>query len=170
MGGVFCKKSGKWGVFFCKKSEPFLNAGCIMYSISIFILHFTYSGDAYVPNAPPAYGPGLTHPLSKISGYTTVVDCLPASTDVYRRQQAACSVHGNVHFRACVRRFYGFTTPCWLPPYLVAPCDQLGDAIASTGCRNVGAMISQYNCVDGARCLLPTAFKDSSVRTTASAP
>jgi len=64
-------------------------------------------------------------------------------------------------------RFYD---ACWIPPYLVAPCDQLGDAIASTGCRNVGAMISQYNCVDGARCLLPTAFKDSSVRTTASAP
>jgi len=88
-------------VFFCKKSEPFLNAGCIMYSISIFILRFTYSEDAYVPNAPPAYGPGLTHPLSKISGYTTVVDCLPASTDVYRRQQAACIVYGNVHLRAC---------------------------------------------------------------------
>jgi len=32
MGGVFVK------------SGPFLNAGCIMYSINIFILHFTYLG------------------------------------------------------------------------------------------------------------------------------
>jgi len=24
----------------------------------IFILHFTYLGGAYAPNAPPAYGPG----------------------------------------------------------------------------------------------------------------
>jgi len=42
------------------KSGPFLNAGCIMYSTSIFILHFrpTYLGEgAYAPNAPPAYGP-----------------------------------------------------------------------------------------------------------------
>jgi len=49
MGGVFVK------------SGPFLNAGCIMYSINIFISHFTYLGDAYAPNAPPpappAYGP-----------------------------------------------------------------------------------------------------------------
>ena len=37
---------------FCKKSGAFLNAGCIMYSISIFILHFTYLGGSYVPNTP----------------------------------------------------------------------------------------------------------------------
>jgi len=37
--GFFVKKSGKWGVV---KSGPFLNAGCIMYSISIFYLPFTY--------------------------------------------------------------------------------------------------------------------------------
>jgi len=38
MGG--CKKSKKWGgVFFCKKVGPFLDAGCIMYSISIFLFY-----------------------------------------------------------------------------------------------------------------------------------
>jgi len=51
MGGVlFLLKCGKWGVLFCKKnvgnggcflykSGPFLNAGCIMYSISIFLFY-----------------------------------------------------------------------------------------------------------------------------------
>jgi len=39
------------GVFFVK-SGPFLNAECIMYSIGIFILHFTYLG-VYAPNTPP---------------------------------------------------------------------------------------------------------------------
>ena len=52
----FCKKSGKWGVFFVK-SGPFLNAGCIMYSISIF-LHFTYLGVRTQPTHPtPCDGP-----------------------------------------------------------------------------------------------------------------
>jgi len=53
MGGVFCKKVENGGVFL--KSGPFLNAGCIKYSISIFfILHFTYlRGGAYTPNALP---------------------------------------------------------------------------------------------------------------------
>jgi len=47
-----CKKSGKWGVFFVKKSGPFLNAGCIgMYSISIFYFTFYLFGGAYAPNA-----------------------------------------------------------------------------------------------------------------------
>jgi len=64
IGGVFCKKSGKWWVFFCKKVEnnrgcffvksgPFLNAGCIMYSISIVYFTFCLFGGAYAPNAPP---------------------------------------------------------------------------------------------------------------------
>ena len=47
--------------FFVKKSGPFLNAGCIMYSISIFILFYILLiwGGAYTPNAPlPVYGPG----------------------------------------------------------------------------------------------------------------
>ena len=49
----------KWGVFFVKKSGPFLNAGCIMCSISIFYFTFYFIGGAYTPNAPPAYGPAL---------------------------------------------------------------------------------------------------------------
>jgi len=40
-------------MFFFVKSGPFLNAGCIMYSISIFyFFHFTYLGGAYAPIAP----------------------------------------------------------------------------------------------------------------------
>jgi len=50
----------KWGVFFCKKSGPFLNAGCIMYSISIiYFTFYLFGGSAYTPNTlPPAYRPG----------------------------------------------------------------------------------------------------------------
>ena len=40
------------GVFFVK-SGPFLNAGCVMYSISIFYFTFYLFGGAYAPNAPP---------------------------------------------------------------------------------------------------------------------
>jgi len=49
MGVFFCKKwkmvffVKKWKMgFFCKKSGPFLNAGCIIYSISIFYLILSY--------------------------------------------------------------------------------------------------------------------------------
>jgi len=159
------------GGVFCKKSEPFLNAGCIMYSISIFYFTFYLFGGcvrtqrtpclrAWI-DAPPVENFWLHHCSGLLAG---VNRRLPPTAGSLQRPWK-CS------FPCVRRRFYGFTTPCWIPPYLVAPCDQLGDAIASTGCRNVGAMISQYNyCVDGARCLLPTAFKDSSVRTTASAP
>jgi len=62
--GGFVKKRKMWvffvqkwkmgGVFFVK-SGPFLNAGCIMYSISIFYFTFYLFG-GYAPNAPPAYG------------------------------------------------------------------------------------------------------------------
>ena len=49
--GVFCKKSGKWGCVV--KSGLFLNAGCIMYSISIFYFTFyLFGGGAYASNAP----------------------------------------------------------------------------------------------------------------------
>ena len=47
------------GVFFCKKSGPFLNAGCIMYSISIFYFTFYLFGAVYAPNAPPPLPTGL---------------------------------------------------------------------------------------------------------------
>ena len=33
-----------------------------MYSISIFILHFTYLGGAYAPNAPPVHGSATAIP------------------------------------------------------------------------------------------------------------
>jgi len=71
-GGVFCRKKVENGVF-CKKSKPFLNAGCIMYSISIFILHFTHLGGAYAPNAPPCLrawflGEGTASPLPTTYG------------------------------------------------------------------------------------------------------
>ena len=61
----FLVKKWKWGCFFVKKVEnrggvffvksgPFLNAGCIMYSISIFYFTFyLFWGRAYAPNAPP---------------------------------------------------------------------------------------------------------------------
>jgi len=44
------------GVLFVK-SGPFLSAGCIMYSLSIFYFTFYFLGGAYEPNAPPACGP-----------------------------------------------------------------------------------------------------------------
>jgi len=52
--GVFCTEVENGGCFFVK-SGPFLNAGCIMYSISIFYFTFYLFG-GYAPNAPPAYG------------------------------------------------------------------------------------------------------------------
>ena len=48
-GGVFCRKVEN-GVFFVKR-RPFLSAGSIMYSISIFYILLIWQ------NAPPAYGP-----------------------------------------------------------------------------------------------------------------
>ena len=50
MGMFFCKKSGEW-VFFVN-SGPFLNAGCIMYSISIFYFTYYLFGGAYAPPLP----------------------------------------------------------------------------------------------------------------------
>jgi len=44
MGGVFFGKKVENGFFV--KSEPFLNAGCIMYSISIFYFTFYLFGGA----------------------------------------------------------------------------------------------------------------------------
>jgi len=57
--GMFCKKVEN-GVF-CKKSGPFLNAACIMYSISIFYFTFYIFGGGVSrhPTHPPAYGPEL---------------------------------------------------------------------------------------------------------------
>jgi len=54
MGGYFVKKVENVEVFFCK-SGPFLKAGCIMYSISIFYFAFYLfgGGGEYAPNARP---------------------------------------------------------------------------------------------------------------------
>jgi len=53
----FCKK-WKMGVF-CKKSGPFLNVGCIMYSINIFYFLFYLFGGCVrtQPTHLPAYEP-----------------------------------------------------------------------------------------------------------------
>ena len=52
------KKSGKWEVVV--KSGPFLNAGCIMDSISIFILHFANLGGCVrTQRNPPPLPTGL---------------------------------------------------------------------------------------------------------------
>ena len=56
--GVLGKKVENGGVF-CKKSGPFLNAGCIMYSIGIFYFTFyLFGGMRTLPMYLPAYGPG----------------------------------------------------------------------------------------------------------------
>jgi len=54
MRGAFCKnvENGvffvkKWKICFFVKSGPFLNTGCIMYSISIFYFTFYLFGGAY---------------------------------------------------------------------------------------------------------------------------
>jgi len=77
--GVFCKKSGKWGRCFFVKSCPFLNAGCIMYSISIFILHFTYLGVRTHPTHPLPTGlqtdNSTTTTLSFPGGTGTSIHC-----------------------------------------------------------------------------------------------
>jgi len=67
--GVFCKKRKMVGVF-CKKVEngffvksgPFLNAGCIMYSISIFLFYILLIwGDVRTQRTPLPMG--LRNPL-----------------------------------------------------------------------------------------------------------
>jgi len=60
MGGVV--KSGKWGVFFVK-SGPFLNAGCIMYSISIFLFYILLLWGCVRTHTHPLalYGPASKH-------------------------------------------------------------------------------------------------------------
>jgi len=56
MAGVLVK-SVKWGVFFGKKVDLSSTQGALCTVSVFFILHFTYLGGAYAPNAPPAYGP-----------------------------------------------------------------------------------------------------------------
>jgi len=46
-------KSEEWGVFLCKKVDLFSTQGALCTVSVFFILHFTYLGGAYPPNAPP---------------------------------------------------------------------------------------------------------------------
>ena len=65
--GVFCKKSGKWGVFFGKKVEngffvkngPFLNA-VVQYQHLLFYILLIWGGGCVRTQRAPAYGPRLT--------------------------------------------------------------------------------------------------------------
>jgi len=52
MAGVLVK-SVKWGVFFGKKVDLSSTQGALCTVSVFFILHFTYLGGAYAPNAPP---------------------------------------------------------------------------------------------------------------------
>jgi len=51
-----CVLSGKWeGGVFCKKLDLSSTQDALCTVSVFFILHFTYFGGAYAPNAPPAY-------------------------------------------------------------------------------------------------------------------
>jgi len=71
LGGVLCKKVENKGLFFVKKkwkmgvfyvnkvencffvkSGPFLNAGCIMYSISIYFTFYLFGGCVSIQRTP----------------------------------------------------------------------------------------------------------------------
>ena len=51
LGGGFVKKSGKWGVFFCKKVDLSSTQGALC-TVSVFSLHFTYLGCACTQRTP----------------------------------------------------------------------------------------------------------------------
>ena len=85
MGGVV--KSGKWGVFFVKIG-PFLNAGCIMYSISIFYFTFYFFGGAYAPNARPLPYTGLL-----LNILHAIMSAVNMSTLIRRIQKLLYSCH-----------------------------------------------------------------------------
>jgi len=58
MGGVFLLKKVENGVF-CKKVDLSSTQGALCTVSVFFILHFTYLGGAYAPNAPPSLPTGL---------------------------------------------------------------------------------------------------------------
>ena len=63
------------GLFFCKKVDLSHNAGQIMYSICIFILHFTFFAGCVRAQRtpPPAYGPKDFRNVGIHSRYRPVV-------------------------------------------------------------------------------------------------
>jgi len=70
--GMCCKKVENGGGRFFVKSGPFLNAGCVMYSISIFfILHFTYLGAGGVRTQRTSLSTGLMYSNASILGGQT---------------------------------------------------------------------------------------------------
>jgi len=73
------------------KNGPFLNAKCIMYSISIFYFTFYSLGrGAYAPNAPaPAYGPEPAGAVShKPGGRLPLLSARPAITPTTLKRAA----------------------------------------------------------------------------------
>jgi len=69
---------------FCKKSGPFLNAGCIMYSVSIFYFTFyLFEGGAGThPTHPPPVPTGLSS-MRPLASCTAATRCV-TSADVIR--------------------------------------------------------------------------------------
>ena len=66
MGGVFLLKKVENGVF-CKKVDLSSTQGALCTVSVFFILHFTYLGGAYAPDAPlPAYGPGRPGDIDRL--------------------------------------------------------------------------------------------------------
>ena len=52
-GGVFCKKSGKWGVFFCKKVDLSSTQG-VLCTVSVFLFYISLIwGVRTHPTHPP---------------------------------------------------------------------------------------------------------------------
>ena len=52
-GVLFCKRKWKMGGVFCTKVDLSSTQGALCTVSVFFILHFTYLGGAYAPNAPP---------------------------------------------------------------------------------------------------------------------
>jgi len=67
--GVFFKVENG-GCFLLKKVDLFSMQGALCTVSVFFILHFTYLGGAYTPNAPPAYGPDCTGQLVLVSTWS----------------------------------------------------------------------------------------------------
>ena len=75
----FGKKKENGGVF-SKKSGHFLNAGCIMYSISIFLFYILliWVVHTHPTHPPPAYGPDIIAVEMASSGNRHCASCIGA--------------------------------------------------------------------------------------------
>ena len=66
------------GVFFVKKRGPFLNAGCIMYSISVFFIFtilLTWGGCVHTQRIPLPTGLLSVHYYTQIERNLGATDC-----------------------------------------------------------------------------------------------